>query len=196
MFCALVVVAPLAYRPVPVVRMLAAGSGDGPNGRRTRDRRSEVAKLFDISMRFEGMFALTEGLRKSGLRQRITTGSVVIARSDAAEKNIITAQSYEVNSIYFQGAGPDGRAVRVAVNDLDATAPDGCPGFKQYLTLFSPAYHETPVIVERGEVELVSLRDEIGAALGIGLPILGFWLSVCGAFVLYGMSTATDSLRL
>ena len=34
-----------------------------------------------------------------------------------------------------------------------------------------------------------ALRDEIVDSLAIGLPILGFWISVCAAFLAYGRLT-------
>ena len=46
------------------------------------------------------------------------------------------------------------------------------------------------VILRPEEAELVPLRAEILDALGVGVPILLFWVSVCSLFWLYGQATA------
>jgi hypothetical protein len=42
--------------------------------------------------------------------------------------------------------------------------------------LFSPQYHEAPVICTPEEVGLVTLREEVADALRVATPILGFWV--------------------
>ena len=177
--------------------MLQAGDGRGGGdddrdqsrgGRRLRDDRSEAEKLLDVGIRFEGLRALMDGLQKSGLRRELKPGCVVIARRDIPGDSIITSQSYELTSVYYQGER-DAQIERVPVASLDARAPSGCEGYVKYVTLFSPEYHERPVIVRPEDAGLVSLRDEIVDSLAIGLPILGFWISVCAAFLAYGRLT-------
>jgi len=56
--------------------------------------------------------------------------------------------------------------------------------------VYSPEYHEAPVIVRPGEAGLVSLREEVFDSLGIALPILGFWIAICVAFATYGKLTS------
>ena len=159
-------------------------------GRRLRDDRSEAEKLLDVGIRFEGLRALYDGLQKSGLRRELKPGCVVIARADIPGDSIITSQSYELTSVYYQGAPRGGGLIeKVQVGSLDARAPAGCEGYVKYVTLFSPEYHEQPVIVRPEDAGLVSLRDEIVDSLAIGLPILGFWVSLCALFIAYGKAT-------
>ena len=68
--------------------------------------------------------------------------------------------------------------------------PAGCEGWTLYTKVYSPEYHEAPVIVRPAEAGLVSLREEVFDSLGIALPILGFWVSLCVAFVTYGKLTS------
>lgn len=68
--------------------------------------------------------------------------------------------------------------------------PAGCEGWTLYCKVYSPEYHEAPVIVRPGEAGLVSLREEVFDSLGIALPILGFWIAICVAFATYGKLTS------
>ena len=68
-------------------------------------------------------------------------------------------------------------------------APAGCEGWTLYCKVFSPEYHDAPVIVRPAEAGLVSLREEIFDSLGIALPILGSLIAVCVAFATYGQVT-------
>ena len=121
-------------------------------GRRLNDSRGEVA-LLDVGMRFEGLFALIDGLRRSGLSETIAPGCAVIARRTCEQHAVIAKQSYECQAIYYQGTvAATGRVGRADVERLDAAAPAGCEGWAQYVQLFSPEYHDAPVIVRPEEV--------------------------------------------
>ena len=153
----------------------------------TLDTRGELEQLVDVGMRFEGLWALVDGLRRSGLREAITPGCAVIARRSCEQHGIAKSQSYECQAIYFQGVNAStGRVERVDVARLDAAAPAGCDGWTQYVRLFSPEYHAAPVVVTPEEAGLVSLRAEVLDSLGVALPILAFWVSVSLSFVAYG----------
>ena len=169
----------------PAPPPVAAAAEEG--GRRTLDTRGELEQLVDVGMRFEGLWALIDGLRRSGLREAITPGCAVIARRSCEQHGIAKSQSYECQAIYFQGVNAStGRVERVDVARLDAAAPAGCDGWTQYVRLFSPEYHAAPVVVTPEEAGLVSLRAEVLDSLGIALPILTFWVSVSLSFVAYG----------
>ena len=84
-------------------------------GRRLRDDRSEAEKLLDVGIRFEGLRALYDGLQKSGLRRELKPGCVVIARADIPGDSIITSQSYELTSVYYQGAPRGGVRIQQRV---------------------------------------------------------------------------------
>jgi hypothetical protein len=129
-------------------RTAAQSSG----GRRLNDSRDEVA-LLDVGMRFEGLFALIEGLRRSGLSETIAPGCAVIARRTCEQHAVIAKQSYECHAIYYQGTvAATGRVGRADVERLDAAAPAGCEGWSQYVQLLSPEYHDAPVLVRPEEV--------------------------------------------
>jgi hypothetical protein len=58
-----------------------------------------------------------------------------------------------------------------------------------YMRLYSAEYHSEPVIVRPEEAGLVSMREEVVDSLKIGVPILGFWLSVISFLLAYGEQT-------
>lgn len=158
-------------------------------GPRAQDKRSQVEQFLDIGMRNEGLWALIEGLKKSGLSATIGPGRVVVARSDVPQQYIVQSQTYEVKSIYYQG-WQNSTVVKVPVDSIDANPPAGCENYAMYLTLFSPQYHKEPVILSPDEVELVPLRDEIFDALKVALPIISFYLVIISALLSYGNERA------
>ena len=164
----------------------------GTIGRADRSKRRAVGDetVFDITNRFDGFFALLDALRRSGLRTEIKPGDAVIPTKDLEAQNIIAAQSYELQSVWYQGV--DGAEVeRCAVDSLDAKAPPGKESYIKYCSLFNENYHEGgPVIVRPEEVGLTSVADEIGESVKIAIPILAFWISVSSAFVVYGQLTS------
>ena len=168
--------------------MLLSGGDDEGGGRRSQDKRTEVEKLFDVGMRFEGLGALFNGLSKSGLGQSITPGCVVVARYDVPTASIVASQAYEVQQVYWQGLR-NATVERVPVESVEARAPAGCERYTQYVKLFSADYHTAPVIVRVDEAGLVTVREEILDSLAVGGPILGFWLAVCASFLMYGAIT-------
>ena len=173
--------------PPPVAAAAAKRDEERAGGRRTLDTRGELEQLVDVGMRFEGLWALVDGLRRSGLREAITPGCAVIARRSCEQHGIAKSQSYECQAIYFQGVNAStGRVERVDVARLDAAAPAGCDGWTRYVRLFSPEYHAAPVVVTPEEAGLVSLRAEVLDSLGVALPVLAFWVSVSLSFVAYG----------
>ena len=76
------------------------------------------------------------------------------------------------------------------VASVDAQPPEGCAGYTMYLRLYSKEYHTEPVVVRPEEVGLVSLGEEVVDSLKIGVPILGFWLTVIAFLLSYGQATA------
>ena len=74
-------------------------------GRAERSKRRAVGDetVFDITNRFDGFFALLDALRRSGLRTEIKPGDAVIPTKDLEAQNIIAAQSYELQSVWYQG---------------------------------------------------------------------------------------------
>ena len=98
----------------------------GTIGRAERSKRRAVGDetVFDITNRFDGFFALLDALRRSGLRTEIKPGDAVIPTKDLEAQNIIAAQSYELQSVWYQGV--DGAEVeRCPVDSLDSRAPPG-----------------------------------------------------------------------
>ena len=77
----------------------------GTIGRAERSKRRAVGDetVFDITNRFDGFFALLDALRRSGLRTEIKPGDAVIPTKDLEAQNIIAAQSYELQSVWYQG---------------------------------------------------------------------------------------------
>ena len=150
----------------------------------------EVEQLLDIGMRFDGLWALVDALKASGMSTHVRRGSVVIARYDVPVLRIVKSQSYQVIDIYLQGPLQSGAAVeRVSLDSLDAPWPSGHDHFTLYIKLFSSFYHEEPVICTPEEVGLVTLRDEVMDSMREAVPILGFWVSLCIVFWSYGSIT-------
>ena len=174
----------------------AACSGNQPPrgtiGRAERSKRRAVGDetVFDITNRFDGFFALLDALRRSGLRTEIKPGDAVIPTKDLEAQNIIAAQSYELQSVWYQGV--DGAEVeRCPVDSLNSRAPPGKESYIKYCSLFNENYHEGgPVIMRPEEVGLTSVADEIGESVKIAVPILVFWITVSSAFVVYGQLTS------
>jgi hypothetical protein len=164
----------------------------GTIGRAERSKRRAVGDetVFDITNRFDGFFALLDALRRSGLRTEIKPGDAVIPTKDLEAQNIIAAQSYELQSVWYQGV--DGAEVeRCPVDSLNSRAPPGKESYIKYCSLFNENYHEGgPVIVRPEEVGLTSVADEIGESVKIAVPILAFWITVSSAFVVYGQLTS------
>ena len=181
---------------LPMLLLLSLGLLNQPPrgtiGRAERSKRRAVGDetVFDITNRFDGFFALLDALRRSGLRTEIKPGDAVIPTKDLEAQNIIAAQSYELQSVWYQGV--DGAEVeRCPVDSLDSRAPPGKESYIKYCSLFNENYHEGgPVIVRPEEVGLTSVADEIGESVKIAVPILIFWITVSSAFVVYGQLTS------
>lgn len=122
-------------------------------------------------------------------RDRIKTGDSVIAINDVPGYDIVKAQMYELQRVYFQGVR-NGQIERVDVDSLEAVPPAGCEGYTKYLLLFSPRYHSEsgPVILGYDEVQLVTIREEISNNWVLALPGL-FWVVLCIMFYQYGVDT-------
>ena len=167
-------------------------TGDDPlAGRRVRKQQSssDVEQLMDIGARFDGLWTLVDGVRKGSLDSSIVVGRICIARRDFPKKYIVCDQAYEVTDIYYQGMrGAD--VERVRVPSMDSRPPEGCAGFTMYLKLYSKEYHTEPVTVRPEEVGIVSLGEEVIDSLKIGIPILGFWLTVISLLLAYGDATS------
>ena len=104
-------------------------------------------------------------------------------------KYIVCDQAYEVKEIYYQGMR-GAEVERVPVPSMDTRPPEGCAGYVMYLKLYSEEYHTEPVTVRPEEVGIVSLGEEVIDSLKIGVPILGFWLTVITFLLAYGEATA------
>ena len=175
---------PAKPRPPPL-------TGEDPlAGRRIRKQQSssEVEQLLDIGARFDGLWTLIEGVRKGSLDSSIVPGRICIARRDFPSKYIVCDQAYEVVDIYYQGLSC-ADVERVSVPSMDTRPPEGCAGYTMYLKLYSKEYHTEPVTVRPEEAGLVSLGEEVVDSLKIGIPILGFWLTVISFLLAYGEAT-------
>ena len=154
----------------------------------------ELEQLMDVGMRFAGLAALIDGLKRSGLSTQVRRGSVVIARYDVPALRIVESQSYVVTDIYLQGPGESTTVERVPLESLDDARPPGTEQHVLYVKLFSSNYHTEPVICTPQEIGLVTLRDEVFDALRVATPILGFWVSLCIFFWSYGSITSPPAL--
>ena len=176
--------------PRPAARPNEEEGVDALAGRRVRKQQatSEMEQLLDVGARFDGLWTLVDGVRKGSLGSEIVPGRICIARRDFPTKYIVCDQAYEVVEIYYQGIN-GAEVERVAVASLDARPPEGCAGYTIYLKLYSAEYHTEPVTVRPEEVGLVSLGTEVIDSLKIGVPILGFWLTVISFLLAYGEAT-------
>ena len=154
----------------------------------------ELEQLMDVGMRFAGLAALIDGLKRSGFSTQVRRGSVVIARYDVPALRIVESQSYVVTDIYLQGPGESTTVERVPLESLDDARPPGTEQHVLYVKLFSSNYHTEPVICTPQEIGLVTLRDEVFDALRVATPILGFWVSLCIFFWSYGSITSPPAL--
>ena len=118
----------------------------------------------------------------SGMSEDIKQGALVVARADLPSQGIYMDQSYELRSIFKQRLNPETNVVEKI--PLISLEEDVGTGYVQYVTLFSPMYHEEcgPVVVTPEEAGLVAFRTEVVDSIIFALPVLGFWLATCFTF--------------
>lgn len=124
---------------------------------------------------------MARGMVSTGMKETVERYDVVVAKADVPDLGIFADQAYEVVSIYLQGLNPKTELLeRIPLDSLE----DGTnkAGYTKYIRLYSPSYHEEPVIVTPEEVGLVSLRDEVVDATLVMLPIFAFWVCTCLVF--------------
>jgi len=132
-------------------------------------------------------------VQRTSLPLMVAVGDQIVAGNDwnssSPAYGIVRAQTYELQRVYYQGIVDGGRVERVDVNSLEESAPDGCSGYRKYVVLYSPRYHEQsgPVVVTESEVALVTIRDELTDSAWLALPGL-FWVWLAWTFYQYGES--------
>jgi len=112
-------------------------------------------------------------------------GSTVVAGLSIPELGIHEWQSYELRSIYDQGADPKtGMVVRLPRQNLNEKKEEVPYGYTRYVTLYSERYHEEsgPVIVSPEEIGLTSLREEVLDSLLMASPVFGLWTALALTF--------------
>jgi len=151
---------------------------------------SEFDPRFDCGIiGFELSFVLAEAA-KQAMRGKTIVGDLVIAGTDNDALQIHQFQSYVLRRVYWQGIDASGGVRRVDTESLDDPRPDGCAGYEQYLSLYSPRYHrETgPILARLDECRPIRLCEEIKEAAVLGIPGL-FWVFVCMELIEYGRAT-------
>lgn len=125
-----------------------------------------------------------EKVSNTGVDNRsIQLNSLVVAKYDLPELGIFADQTYELKSVYFQGLNEaSGQVEKTSLSKLDLTGLTPPSGYELYITLYSPMYHEKPVIVTPSEVGLISMKDEVLDSIIVAIPILSFWLGTCFIF--------------
>jgi hypothetical protein len=108
-------------------------------------------------------------------------GDIVVAKAELPSLNIWADQSYELKSVYWQVSSSDGLVEHIHLDHVQAESLS--PHHTQFITLYSPVYHEVPVTVTPQEVGLISLQEEVKDSILVALPILSFWLATSFMFV-------------
>jgi len=120
----------------------------------------------------------------------ISTGDNIIAGNDVPGLGIARAQGYELQRVYYQGVAANGTVEKVDVDFLEAAAPAQCAGYCKYLILYNARYHgeSGPIVAKEGEVQIVTVKDEIADSAWLALPGL-IWVWLAWSIYQYGERT-------
>ena len=121
--------------------------------------------------------------------------SLVVTKFDVPTLGIFADQTYELQSVYLQGANSSDTTElieKISLEELDLGNSDDSgtvpPGYTRYITLYSKMYHDNEVfngkavICTPEEVGLVSMKDEVIDSVVFALPVLSFWVGTCFTF--------------
>ena len=177
----------------PLVTIAAAVPPNKSNNNNNNDEEEEETPF--------GLFL--RGIVQTGMSKEIKVNSIVIAKKDIPSLKIWMDQSYRIESIYLQGntvassnSNSSGVIEKIPLETMTTTTTTTTTGttttttttkigggqYTQYLTVFNPVYHDSPVVVTPEEMGLVTLRDEVTDSILFALPVLGFWITTSFVF--------------
>ena len=123
------------------------------------------------------------GFQSSALKTVVETGDTIVCKQSVPSLGIFENTSYEVMAIYAQSFNEETQQIeKQMLSCIDEGSSENLPPKSQlYFSLFSPVHHKQPVVVTPEEVGLATVRSELGSAVWLALPGLG-WIVVALTF--------------